>query len=241
MSANPQTINAATSNPAGTAISAWTPGSYAAFPSQGSPQACTAGIQTNGLNGTLHFFWSPDGVLVEQLPDGIIYNAGSNSYGAIANQTAGGYQVVAPAGQVFLVCTSYVSGSVVVSAQSGAGVGLNPIGPAGGSGPSGNVNITNTPLGVSLAQGTNTDRSGTLTTGGAAQQIAAANSSRKQFFFQNLSNATMWVNFGTAAVQGEPSIAVLPNYSLSFDGVVDTGLVSVIGATTGQAWTAKEW
>ena len=52
----------------------------------------------------------------------------------------------------------------------------------------------------SLMVGVN--RSGTITTGGTAQVIAAANSSRKSLTIQNISNENLWVNEigGTAAI-----------------------------------------
>jgi hypothetical protein len=89
----------------------------------------------------------------------------------------------------------------------------------------------------------NVDWSDTLTAGGSAQTIANANEGRSDFFIQNLDSAhQLWVNFGAAATQGSGSIQLAPGASFSFNGpVVDMGLVSVIGGTTGQAWTAKEW
>ena len=85
-----------------------------------------------------------------------------------------------------------------------------------------------------------TDRSGTITAGGAAQQVAAANTSRKYLLIQNLSGADLWVNFGTAAVASQPSLRLPPGWSLVMRDYVDTQAVSVVGAATGQAYTAKE-
>lgn len=87
-----------------------------------------------------------------------------------------------------------------------------------------------------------TDRSGSITTGGTAQTMMAANASRCYLLIQNVSAGDLWINFGTTAVQDSPSIRISPN-SGSFvweSTVAPSDSVSVIGATTGQKWTAKE-
>ncbi len=88
------------------------------------------------------------------------------------------------------------------------------------------------------------DRSGTITSGGTAQQLAAANGGRQYLLIQNNSSADLWVNFGTTAVVGQPSIKIASGgaieYSAHGTGVVPTALVSIIGGTTSQAFTAKE-
>lgn len=88
------------------------------------------------------------------------------------------------------------------------------------------------------------DISGTITTGGTAQTIAAQNTSRQYLLIQNLSAGDLWVNFGIAAVAASPSIKITAGgnfeYSAGGTGVVPTALVSIIGATTGQSFTAKE-
>jgi hypothetical protein len=96
-------------------------------------------------------------------------------------------------------------------------------------------------LPVTSTQGTLTDRSGTITSGGTAQQLAAANSSRKYLFIQNNSSGNLWFNFTTTAVQSQPSILLLPNASVTFvSPFITTEAVSIIGATTSQSWSAKE-
>lgn len=110
------------------------------------------------------------------------------------------------------------------------------------------ISSTN-PVPVSLVQGVAlTDHSGTITTGGAAQQVAAANSARQYLTIVNVDTHVLWVNFGATAVQSQPSIPLKActaagdgtGGSLTFQGVVPTGLVSVIGGTTGQAFVCKE-
>lgn len=86
-----------------------------------------------------------------------------------------------------------------------------------------------------------TDRSGTIASGGTAQQAMAANTSRRYLFFQNNSTGTLWVRLGAAAVQDQPSWQLPPRAVLVMeDGFVSTEALSVIGATTGQQYSAAE-
>jgi hypothetical protein len=104
------------------------------------------------------------------------------------------------------------------------------------------VSISGTvPVSAAPIRGALTDRSGTITAGGTAQTLAAANAARSTFFFQNNSSGALWINFTATAVQSQPSIQVSAGSSFSMDGrFVSTEAISVIGATTAQAWTAKE-
>jgi len=90
---------------------------------------------------------------------------------------------------------------------------------------------------ASLAAGT--DRSGSITTGGTAQQMAAANSARKSLKGQNISAGDLWINEigGNAAVDAAGSYKVTAGSAFS---VATNRAVSIIGATTGQKWTATE-
>lgn len=97
------------------------------------------------------------------------------------------------------------------------------------------------PQTVSPSQGTLTDRSGAITTGGTAQVLMAANSTRRYILFQNTSIADLWINFTTTAAQTQPSFKIPANGSFGMEnGFVSTEAISIIGATTGQAFTAKE-
>ena len=88
---------------------------------------------------------------------------------------------------------------------------------------------------------TNVNRSGTITSGGTAQQLCAANAARKRLFIQNVSTGLLWINFTTTAVQDQPSFRLEPYDTWFEEGSSCTvEAVSIIGATTGQAWTAKE-
>lgn len=91
--------------------------------------------------------------------------------------------------------------------------------------------------GGSLSSGNN--RSGTIGTGGAAQQMAPANASRIALKGQNISAADLWINEigGTATVNAAGSYKVTSGATFS---IQTNRAVSVIGGTTGQAWTATE-
>lgn len=98
-----------------------------------------------------------------------------------------------------------------------------------------------------MAYNTVTDRSGTITAGGTAQQIMAAATEyddRQYLLIQNVSSGDLWVNFGVVAVVAQPSIRLIPGSSLELsyagNGYCPSQFVSLIGATTGQAFVAKE-
>lgn len=95
---------------------------------------------------------------------------------------------------------------------------------------------------VGTQTGTWTDRSGTITTGGTAQQLAASNSSRKAYFIQNIGTADLWLSLvGTAAADSAGSIKLAPSAALAASTpFVSTQAISIIGATTGQKFTAYE-
>lgn len=111
---------------------------------------------------------------------------------------------------------------------------------ASGDGDGGTVMISGD-VTIVPTRGSLTDGSGTIASGGASQQIFAANTSRKYFFFENVSSGDLWINFGVAAVINQPSIKVLANGSFVMEAsYVSDQAINVIGATTGQAFTAKQ-
>lgn len=79
----------------------------------------------------------------------------------------------------------------------------------------------------------------TITTGGAAQTLFAANTARRGIVFQNQSAGDLYI--GNPATQNQGSLKIPsggyyetpPNFS-------GTALIQVIGATTGQAFYARE-
>jgi hypothetical protein len=88
-----------------------------------------------------------------------------------------------------------------------------------------------------LTAGTN--RSGSITTGGTAQQLAAANTARRSLTGQNISIDSLWINEvgGTAAADTAGSFEVEPGDTFE---ISTNRAISIVGATTGQAWTAVE-
>lgn len=86
-------------------------------------------------------------------------------------------------------------------------------------------------------------RSGTVTLGGTAQALMAGNPGRKGFFVQNNSSGDLWINeLGNAAAAAQPALRLVPGayYESPITGC-PVGAISIFGATTGQAFTAREW
>lgn len=84
-----------------------------------------------------------------------------------------------------------------------------------------------------------TDRSGSITAGGTAQQLAAANANRKSLTVQNISDADLWINEigDSAAVDTAGSWKIPAGSAFS---VSTNRAVSIISATTGKKFTATE-
>jgi hypothetical protein len=103
--------------------------------------------------------------------------------------------------------------------------------------PASDAVFTTAPVGVAP-----TDRSGTITSGGTQQTLMASNASRKGYLLQNNSTGDLWINSTAAAVVGQPSIKLGPGdyYESPYSGT-PVGAVSIIGATTGQAFSSREW
>ena len=90
-------------------------------------------------------------------------------------------------------------------------------------------------------QGRFIDHSGTVTSGGTAQPVCPFNFNRRYFLFENLSSGDLWIAFGATAIASQPSILIPTKSGFVMElGFVETEAVSVIGATTGQAFTCKE-
>ena len=100
---------------------------------------------------------------------------------------------------------------------------------------------TTTPLTIQSANATPTNRSGSITTGGAAQTVMAALSTRKGYFFQNVSSEVMWGSWiGTAAPSTAGSFLISPNGIIRNTTPCETTALSIYGATTGKVFTAWE-
>ena len=88
---------------------------------------------------------------------------------------------------------------------------------------------------------TPTDKSGTITTGGTAQVAIALNANRRGFVIQNLSAGDLWWNDVGAATAASPSFKIVAGQGYeSIAGNCPTTAISIIGATTGQAFAARE-
>lgn len=89
---------------------------------------------------------------------------------------------------------------------------------------------------------TGTDRGGTLTTGGVAQNAIAANSSRASWCVQNDPAATEYLYVredGTASATTGAALAP-GSQACSRNGQTSRGAISVFAATTGHRWYANE-
>jgi hypothetical protein len=131
--------------------------------------------------------------------------------------------------------------------QIGAKTTASAIG-AGGSGIIGWLSDAATSLASLLtrtrAPAVPVNRSGTITTGGTAQSLIAANATGIRFSLKNLhATSSLWFDeTGTAAVASQPSYELKPGAAYESPlGQIVTGGVSIIGPTTGQSFYAREW
>jgi hypothetical protein len=86
------------------------------------------------------------------------------------------------------------------------------------------------------------DRSGTITAGGASQVLAPALPGRLYFEFQNISDITMYINFSAAATVDGNSFKLVAGASYITGGLFcPNGTITIIGATTGKKFIAKEY
>lgn len=89
------------------------------------------------------------------------------------------------------------------------------------------------------------DLSGTITSGGTAQSLAATNELRIGYSVMNLSSGKLFVNdVGGTAVSTEAGASITINAGDLYESPRDqrpTQAISILGATTGQAFAAREW
>lgn len=91
------------------------------------------------------------------------------------------------------------------------------------------------------ADNTPVDGSGTITTGGTSQTVFAANGSRRYLEIQNISDTTMYINFGAVAVVDSNSFKILAGGEyINVSNWVPQTSVTIICATTGKKFVAKE-
>ena len=95
---------------------------------------------------------------------------------------------------------------------------------------------------VVYADVTATDKSGTIATGGTAQTAIALNANRRAFWIQNLSAGDLWISDVGPATAASPSLKIVAGglYE-SMPGNCPTSAISIIGATTSQAFAAREY
>ena len=112
--------------------------------------------------------------------------------------------------------------------------------------PDGSINInlavsSSNPLPVQNPNAAPIDRSSSIKTGGEAQVAMEALSTRKAYFFQNISSESMWGSFtGTAAPNTSGSFPISPNGVIRSTQVCETTALSIYGETTGNVFTAWE-
>lgn len=89
---------------------------------------------------------------------------------------------------------------------------------------------------------TATDKSGTIAAGGTAQTAIASNASRRGYWIQNLSAGDLWISDVGPATAASPSLKIVAGglYE-SMPGNCPTSAISIIGATTSQAFAAREY
>lgn len=83
-----------------------------------------------------------------------------------------------------------------------------------------------------------TDRSGSVTTGGTAKNVAAANTSRRGLDFQNTSDTEMRVTENGTAATAATGYLVAAGGRFS---ARTNRAISVFCATTGKTFAATEW
>ncbi|MGF6963036.1 cytoskeletal protein RodZ [Paraburkholderia sp. WC7.3g] len=145
--------------------------------------------------------------------------------------------------------TANTSLATIAAAQGAGGTSISE--PAGGSGLLGWLSgiyksLTGT-LTVTPSAATLTDHSGTITTGGTAQILMAANATRKGWRLQNTSAGDLWFkdvgSTGTDASSGGMGCFKVASggYYETPSGGSSQGVISIFGATTAQSLSASEW
>jgi hypothetical protein len=93
---------------------------------------------------------------------------------------------------------------------------------------------------AALTTGAPVNRSGTITTGGTAQNVFAA-AARRSYFFQNISAGDLWASWvGTAVADAAGSFKIVAGAAIQSESIAENTALSVVGATTGQKFTAWE-
>jgi hypothetical protein len=85
------------------------------------------------------------------------------------------------------------------------------------------------------------DRSGTITAGGTAQVVLPAWTGRHGCVVQNQSAGSLWVSETATAIAGPPSILIPAGQQFLCMSPASGQAYSIIGATTAQAFAARQW
>jgi hypothetical protein len=85
------------------------------------------------------------------------------------------------------------------------------------------------------------DRSGTITAGGTAQVVLPAWNGRHGCVIQNQSTGSLWVSETATAIAGPPSIVIPAGQQFLCMSPASGQAYSIIGATTAQAFAARQW
>lgn len=86
------------------------------------------------------------------------------------------------------------------------------------------------------------DRSGSISTGGTWQQLAGGLAGRLYIEIQNISDETMYINFGGEARTDANSFKLVAGSTyVNPPQFCPTGIVAILGATTGKKFVAKEF
>lgn len=87
-----------------------------------------------------------------------------------------------------------------------------------------------------------TDRSGTIGQASVAQQVMAANLTRKYLIVQNVSDTDMYIDFNTDAVAGSPSLLLAADGgSFVMEGsAIVTDSITIICSGANKGYSAKE-
>lgn len=105
------------------------------------------------------------------------------------------------------------------------------------SGPATSAQLT-TALTANRTLQVGTNRSGSITTGGASQTVAALNANRGHLIIQNISDEDLWMSeFGPAEIDSPGSYRIAPGLAAR---VLTRNAVTIIGATTGSKFTSTE-
>lgn len=98
------------------------------------------------------------------------------------------------------------------------------------------------PAPATLIRVTPTSCSGTITAGNSAQTLIAANAGRIGFALRNVSAGSLWISRTGTATADHNSLEI-KTYEMyeSPEHGTPIGAISIIGATTGQAFYCEAW